>query len=102
MSTPACRSLIAQVCRNTWGVMCLVASDGHRCAAGRNVFGDQPLHGIAAEPSAAVGWEHTSWASTVSFGQPRLEHRGGLVCQRDASLLAILAAAEQMTAGAEV
>ena len=68
---------------------------------GRNVFGDQPLHGIAAEATAAVGGEEHVVGFTVSFGQPRLEHRDGLGCQRDASLLAILAAAEQMTAGAE-
>ena len=65
------------------------------------VFGDEALHGSAADPAAAARGEQRIGGGAFAFFHPDAEYGRGLFAKRGASPLPSLAGAVEVCAGAE-
>ena len=80
----------------------LVAMDGHASDGGGGVFGEAVLERVAAECSAGAGREQRVVGVPGALCEPGAQDRDGLLGQRRDPLLAALAQAVDVRAGAEV
>ena len=76
-------------------------SDGQLSRRG-DVFGEAAFERVAAEPSAAAGWEQRIVGLAGAFGEPDAQHGDGCGGQRRDPLLAAFAVAGDVRAGCEV
>ena len=102
VSTPACSSRIAAVCRSTCAVIVLPCSDGQAVGGRVGVVGDAVLDRVAAERPAPTGREQRVGGLPALLVEPGAQDRDGGRGERGDPVFAALAVAGDVRAGAEV
>ena len=102
VSTPAWSSRIAVVCRRAWAVTCLSARLGQPVVAVRVWMGGAVFDGVSAEALASAPGEDPWCVGGASFLFPITQRSDCFGGQRGDAVFSSLAAAEHVSAGAEV